>query len=172
MKSGALLIEASRASQAQQILATAELSGLAVSATAHRTLNTSKGVIKDYHKDLFFMSDEDILNELSDQDVTDVSCFFLKKDGQNIKTNTLFITFNTPTAPKELKIGYYVVKVQMYVPNPLRCFNCQKFGHSKKFCKNPLACWKCGSEGHDGSECTAETTCCLNCKGPHEGLGG
>ena len=55
----------------------------------------------------------------------------------------------------------------MYVPNPLRCFNCQKFGHSKKFCKNPLACWKCGSEGHDGSECTAETTCCLNCKGDH-----
>ena len=88
------------------------------------------------------MSDEDILNELSDQGVTDVSRFFLKKDGQNIKTNTLFITFNTPTATKELKIGYYVVKVQMYVPNPLRCFNCQKFGHSKKFCKNPLACWK------------------------------
>ena len=167
MKSGALLIEASRASQAQQILATTELSGLAVTATAHRTLNTSKGVIKDYHKDLFFMSDEDILNELSEQGVTDVSRFYLKKDGQNIKTNTLFITFNTPTAPKELKIGYYIVKVQMYVPNPLRCFNCQKFGHSKKFCKNPLACWKCGSEGHDGSECTAETTCCLNCKGDH-----
>ena len=167
MKSGSLLIEASRASQAQQILATTELSGLAVTATAHRTLNSSKGVIKDYHKDLFFMSDEDILSELSDQGVTDVSRFFLKKDGQTIKTNTLFITFNTPTAPKELKIGYYNVKVQMYVPNPLRCFNCQKFGHSKKFCKNPLACWKCGSEGHDGSECTAETTCCLNCKGDH-----
>ena len=167
MKSGSLLIEASRASQAQQILATTELSGLAVTATAHRTLNSSKGVIKDYHKDLFFMSDEDILNELSDQGVTDVSRFFLKKDSQTIKTNTLFITFNTPTAPKELKIGYYNVKVQMYVPNPLRCFNCQKFGHSKKFCKNPLACWKCGSEGHDGSECTAETTCCLNCKGDH-----
>ena len=97
------------------------------------------------------MSDEDILNELSDQGVTDVSRFFLKKDGQNIKTNTLFITFNTPIAPKELKIGYYIVKVQMYVPNPLRCFYCQKFGHSKKFCKNPLACWKCGSEGSEGS---------------------
>ena len=60
MKSGALFIEASRASQAQQILATTELSGLAVTATVHRTLNISKGVIKDYYKDLFFMSDEDI----------------------------------------------------------------------------------------------------------------
>ena len=167
MKSGALLIEATRATQAQQILATTELSGLAVTASAHRTLNSSKGVIKDYHKGLFYMTNEDILNELSDQGVTDVARFILKKDGENIKTNTLFVTFNTPTPPKELKIGYYIVKVQLYIPNPLRCFNCQKFGHSKKFCKSQLACWKCGGEGHDGSECTAETTCCLNCKGDH-----
>ena len=167
MKSGALLIEATRAAQAQQILACTDLCGLAVSASAHRTLNSSKGVIKDYHRDLYFMSDEEILTELSDQGVTDVSRFLLKKDGESIKTNTLFVTFNTPTPPKELKIGYYIVKVQIYIPNPLRCFNCQKFGHSKRFCKNPLACWKCGREGHDGSECTAETTCCLNCKGDH-----
>ena len=83
MKSGALLVEAARASQAQQILATTELSGLAVSATAHGTLNSSKCVIKDYHKDLYNMSDEAILNELSDQGVTDVSRFLLKKDGQH-----------------------------------------------------------------------------------------
>ena len=167
MKTGALLIEATRATQAQQILATTDICGLAVTASAHRTLNSSKGVIKDHHRDLFYMADEDILNELSDQGVTNVSRFHPKKDGENIKTNTLFVTFNTPTPPKELKIGYYIVKVQLYIPNPLRCFNCQKFGHSKKFCKNPLACWKCGREGHDGSECTAETTCCLNCKGEH-----
>ena len=167
MKSGALLIEATRATQAQQILATTELSGLAVTASAHRTLNSSKGVIKDYHKDLFYMTNEDILHELHDQGVTDVSRFLLKKDGDTIKTNTLFVTFNTPTPPKELKIGYYIVRVHLYIPNPLRCFHCQKFGHSKKFCKGPLTCWKCGSEGHDGSECTAETTRCLNCKGDH-----
>ena len=167
MKSGALLVEATRASQARQILATTELSGLPVTASPHRTLNSSKGVIKDYHKDLFYMTNEEIMKELSDQGVTDVSRFLLKKDGENIKTNTLFVTFDTPTPPKELKIGYYIVKVQLYIPNPLRCFNCQKFGHSKKFCKHPLACWKCGTEGHDGSECTAETTHCLNCKGDH-----
>ena len=69
--------------------------------------------------------------------------------------------------PRNLKIGYYIVRVQLYIPNPLRCFQCQKFGHSKRFCKNQIACWKCGSEGHDGSECTAETTRCLNCKGDH-----
>ena len=167
LKSGALLIEATRASQAQQILATTTLNGLAVSATPHRTLNSSKGVIKDHYKDLYDMTDEKILDELSDQGVTGVSRFILKKDGESIKTNTLFVTFNTPTPPPKLKIGYYIVRVQLYIPNPLRCFQCQKFGHSKRFCKNQIACWKCGSEGHDGSECTAETTRCLNCKGDH-----
>ena len=124
MKTGALLIEATRATQARQILATTDICGLAVTASAHRTLNSSKGVIKDHHRDLFYMADEDILNELSDQGVTNVSRFHLKIDGENIKTNTLFVTFNTPTPPKEMKIGYYIVKVQLYIPNPLRCFNC------------------------------------------------
>ena len=68
---------------------------------------------------------------------------------------------------KKIKIGYYIVNVQPYIPNPLRCFQCQKFGHSKKWCKNKPACWKCGSEGHYGSDCTSETVCCLNCKGEH-----
>ena len=72
MKSRASLIQATRASQARQILATTELHGMAVTATAHRTLNSSKGVITDYHKDLLFMADEDIVQELSDQGVTDV----------------------------------------------------------------------------------------------------
>ena len=41
---------------------------------------------------------------------------------------------------------------QPYIPYPLRCFQCQKFGHSQKWCKNQLACWKCGSEGYNGGE--------------------
>ena len=85
MKSGALLIEATRAAQAQQILACTDLCGLAVSASAHRTLNSLKGVIKDYHRDLYFMSDEDILTELSDQGVTHVSRFLLKKRWRKYK---------------------------------------------------------------------------------------
>ena len=54
-----------------------------------------------------------------------------------------------------------------YIPNPLRCFQCQEFGHSKRFCKKQLRCWKCGDEGHDGSDCSSEKKCCVNCKGEH-----
>ena len=167
MKDGSLLIEASRNVQAQHLLDTQTFLDIEVDAEAHRSLNTSKGVIRDYHQDLRDMTDEQIKMELSSQGVTHVSRFILKKDGKEIKTNTLFLTFDAHIPPAKIKIGYYIMNVQPYIPNPLRCFQCQKFGHSKKWCKNQLACWKCGSEGHDGSDCTSETVCCLNCKGDH-----
>ena len=167
LKDGSLLIEASRNIQAQHIMDTQTFLDIEVDAEAHRSLNSSKGVIRDYHQDLRDMTEEQIKNELSSQGVTHVSRFILKKDNKEIKTNTLFLTFDTHIPPAKFKIGYYIVNVQPYIPNPLRCFQCQKFGHSKKWCKNQLACWKCGSEGHDGGDCTAETVCCLNCKGDH-----
>ena len=49
----------------------------------------------------------------------------------------------------------------------MRCFGCQEFGHSRKFCKKSPKCWKCGQEGHDGSECSSDSICCVNCKGDH-----
>ena len=167
MRSGSLLIEASRPTQAKMILDTTVLIDTEVKASAHRSLNQSKGVIRDYGRDLFSMSESEIVKEMADQGVENVSRFILKKDGKEIKTNTYFITFSMSTPPEKLRIGYYFVEVKRYIPNPLRCFQCQEFGHSRKFCKKQLKCWKCGCEGHDGSDCHSETLCCVNCKGEH-----
>ena len=167
MKDGSLLIEASRNIQARHLLDTQTFLDIEVDAEPHRSLNTSKGVIRDFHQDLRDMTDDQIKQELSSQGVEKVSRFILKKDGKEIKTNTLFLTFDTHKRPEKLKIGYYITNVQPYIPNPLRCFQCQKFGHSKKFCKNEIACWKCGKVGHDGGDCKSETVCCLNCNGDH-----
>ena len=167
MRSGSLLIEASRPTQAKMILDTTVLINTEVKATPHRSLNTSKGVIRDYGRDLFTMSESEIVKEMTDQGVENVSRFILKKDGKEIKTNTYFITFSMSTPPEKLRIGYYFVEVKRYIPNPLRCFQCQEFGHSRKYCKKQLKCWKCGCEGHDGSDCHSETLCCVNCKGEH-----
>ena len=167
MRSGSLLIEAARAKQARMIRDTKSFLNIDVRATPHRSLNTSKGVIRDHGRDLHDMSEADIVMELREQGVEEVSRFILKKDGKEIRTNTLFVTFRTPTPPEKIKIGYYNVAVNLYIPNPLRCFGCQEFGHSKKYCKKEHRCWKCGREGHDGGECTSESLCCVNCKGDH-----
>ena len=51
------------------------------------------------------------------------------------------------SAPQEKpRIGYYFVEVKRYIPNPMRCFQCQEFGHSKKFCKNNLNVGNAGAK--------------------------
>ena len=95
MKDGSLLIEASRNIQAWHLLETQTFLDIEVDAEPHRSLNTSKGVIRDFHQDLRDMTDDQIKQELSSQGVEKVSRFILKKDGKEIKTNTLFLTFDT-----------------------------------------------------------------------------
>ncbi|GBN23201.1 hypothetical protein AVEN_41291-1 [Araneus ventricosus] len=51
-------------------------------------------------------------------------------------------------------------------PNPLRCYKCQRFGHSKTSCRGTLTCARCAEAGHDSSDCTASEKC-VNCKGSH-----
>ena len=59
----------------------------------------------------------------------------LKKEGKVIPTNTLFLTFGSPDLPKEITVGCLKVKVALFVPNPMCCFNCNKFGHMSQRCK-------------------------------------
>ena len=103
------------------------------SVSIHKTLNSSRGVIRC--RDLADMSEVEIRDELKDQGVAGVNRVTLKKEGKVIPTNTLFLTFGSPELPKEITVGYLKVKVALFVPNPMRCFNCKKFGHTSQRCK-------------------------------------
>ena len=81
-----------------------------------------------------------------------------------IPTNTLFLTFGSPELPKEITVGYLKVKVSLFVPNPMRCFNCNKFGHTSQRCKVAAKCTGCGKDKHEG-QCEGPKLCC-NCNGP------
>ncbi|GFX07142.1 hypothetical protein TNCV_4268941 [Trichonephila clavipes] len=39
----------------------------------------------------------------------------------------MILTFNNPNLPATVKAGYLNCKIRPYVPNPLRCFKCQRF---------------------------------------------
>ena len=69
---------------------------------------------------------------------------------------------------QSIKIGYLNVKVEVYIPNPLRCFNCQKYGHGKKFCKSAAVCARCGeSHPNDANVQCTNPPKCANCSGNH-----
>ncbi|GFT26356.1 uncharacterized protein TNCV_264011 [Trichonephila clavipes] len=71
-----------------------------------------------------------------------------------------------PTLPQTIKAGYLNCKIRPYIPNPLRCFKCQRFGHSQTACRGQLTCSRCASVGHASSDCTLEQKC-VNCSQPH-----
>ncbi|GFX59557.1 uncharacterized protein TNCV_2034851 [Trichonephila clavipes] len=64
--------------------------------------------------------------------------------------------------PATIKVGYLNCKIRPYIPNPLRCFKCQRFGHSQTFCRGQLTCSRCATVGHPSTDCTVEPKC-VNC---------
>jgi len=70
-------------------------------------------------------------------------------------------------SPAHINVGYLRVKVDRYIglPNPLRCFKCQKFGHSSRLCRNDAVCHRCGGK-HTEENCNNAAKC-INCSGPH-----
>ncbi|GBO20814.1 hypothetical protein AVEN_154276-1 [Araneus ventricosus] len=89
-----------------------------------------------------------------------------KRDGHLIDTKHLILTFHSPKIPESVRAGYIKLTVRPYIPNPLRCFKCQRFGHSKASCRGTLTCARCAKAGHDSSDCKASEKC-VNCKGSH-----
>ena len=168
LKNGTLLVETTRKTQTENLKKQTSFFGVPVEVTEHQSLNSSKGIIRN--PILRAETEENILEYLKPQGVTHVKRFTIRKNNERINTNTLLLTFNSVTTPKTLKIFYQIIQVELYVPNPLRCFNCQKFGHHENNCPADLGsvCEKCGTGNHDhlASQCKKPAKC-VNCGENH-----
>ena len=100
---------------------------------------------------------------LGKQGVTMIGRISIRK-GEQIQTNTYMLTFNQPHTP----LGYYLERVEKYIPASLRYFKCQKYGHHREANRGWLACAKCGEKDPDIMEedCWREIRC-PNCRQDH-----
>ena len=122
------------------------LLGVSVKVSPHRSLNVSRGVIRS--RDIASCSIEEIVDELRPQGVTAAVIIHVRDGDSKHRTNMVILTFASTEPPKHITAGYMRVPVDPYIQNPLRCFNCQKYGHSSRACKNSATCVKCGEAGH------------------------
>jgi hypothetical protein len=108
-----------------------------------------------------------MLEELHSQGVVAAKTIMQKREGALRKTNSIIVTFGCTSLPTFIYAGYLKVKVDPFIPSPLRCFKCQKFGHHVSNCKSEeQICAKCSLSGHEADNC-GNPVKCLNCQGNH-----
>ena len=163
LRDGKLLIEVTRENHANFLLKMKTFNNIKIKAYPHETLNHSKGVVRS--PELSLCSIEEIKSELKNQGVTDARRIIIKKEGRTVETNIYILTFNSPNIPNEVRIGYQKLNIETYIPNPLRCHNCQKFGHHKDKCTRSPVCERCG-ENDSHTNCQNDPKC-ANCKQNH-----
>lgn len=134
----------------------------------HKFLNYCKGVI--FSKDALNESDDGLKQYLADQMVVDI--YRMKRKGTTgmEDTGSFVLTFDKKNLPEYIHIGYLKIKVRQYIPNPLQCKNCFRFGHIKTKCASPTVCFTCAEiKEEEMHECSLVKKC-INCKGPHNSL--
>lgn len=146
--------------------------GTAVKVTHHPGLNSTRCVISC--RDLMKVEkDEDILEYLADQKVTDIRRIKRKVGEKTEFTSTVILTISGTTRPETVDIGYQRIRTRPYYPAPMLCFQCFNFGHTRQRCKETTAtCGHCGQQ-HEvvrGVQCP-NPAYCNRCKAGDHSLG-
>ncbi|GBN80164.1 hypothetical protein AVEN_180796-1 [Araneus ventricosus] len=151
--------------QSENLMKLQKIGEIQVKVAPHHSVNHSKGVISEieFQRDL----EDDILECLKDQKVIAVRRITIKTNNQNFPTKHVILTFNTPILPKSVKISYMNCPVRHFIPNPLRCFKCQRFGHTITACRSKQICARCSLPDHDSNNCSSTSPKCYNCNGDH-----
>ncbi|GFN74898.1 Gag-like protein [Plakobranchus ocellatus] len=158
--SGDLMVELKSNDQAKKLGAIATFLDIPVTVSPHKSLNSSKGVIRS--RDLRCCSEEEMVEELSG--VTHARRIKVRRGEDKIQTDTVVLTFDSPKPPSRIRAGYLTLDVRPYVPLPMRCYKCQRYGHGKDRCKKPATvCVRCGKGGHVERDCSADPHC-VNCR--------
>ncbi|XP_062537991.1 uncharacterized protein LOC134206305 [Armigeres subalbatus] len=140
------------------------IDGTEIEVAPHPNLNVSRCVISCY--DVIHMEEKDILAELTKENVIRVQRITKNENGQRMNTPALILTFNKTTYPEYIKVGLLRVATRPYFPNPMLCYGCFSYGHTRVRCPGPQRCFNCSGNFHGEEECN-EASFCRNCKGNH-----
>ena len=168
LRSGMLRVEVTTTEQALQLYHNLkQINGLPVSVVIPYASNTCKGVVT--HHDFARMTETEIVTEMADLGVVACRKFYRtdRTTHQKVPTNTVCLTFATTQLPDSIFVAYEPRSVRPFIPKPLRCNKCQKYGHTQLACRSSPVCFRCGDHTHQENSCTANAVKCASCGGPH-----
>jgi len=119
--------------------------GVSVKVTPHNTLNTCKGVI--FSTESHLCTDDELQEWLEDHKVCNIHRISQRSGSDQL----LILTFNSTVLPRSVPVGFEWCRVRTYIPNPRRCFKCQRYGHFSSVCTRAEVCANCSSTEHSHS---------------------
>jgi len=155
--------------QKQRILAADHLGSDAISAskpyyeTSGGHKGSNKGLISDVDFDI---SLDELVDDNEGVGLIKAQRIFSHAEGNRYPTRSVILEFHDDVErPDYVSFGYREFDVKDFIPKPLRCFHCQGFGHTAKFCKRSVPCCPRCSGKHFFNQCTAEPeqVKCRNC---------
>ena len=123
-----------------------------------RSTQGTKGVIHG-------VSNEIEMDELQFA-LTDYHVISATRFGKLQNSETVLLTFNTTSLPPFVTIGLKQHRVKTYIPQPVRCYNCNRYGHTSTYCTTKIKCPNCAGN-HKYTECNSTNKKCQNCGGNH-----
>ena len=166
LASGDLLVQALNSAQIKSLLKLRCIHDIEIEASIPVSMNSCRGVVT--HADFIDMETAEIVDEMAYQNVIGAKKITKFIDGNRRNTASVILTFSSTKLPDKVEVGYEKIYVRPYIPNPLRCFKCQLYGHHGNACRSSLPyCAKCASEGHTMEQCTSQVEKCRNCGEAH-----
>lgn len=143
------------------------IDGTEIDIVQHESKNQVRGVVSCGRS--LDCTDPELLDGMSDQGVVNVRRII----GKDRKPSaTMILTFQGTELPKHVFFGFTRAPVKTYVPAPMQCFTCYKFGHTKARCQAKPICRICSKEHELVLDENQRTICnnatfCINCSGNH-----
>lgn len=164
LRDGSLLVLCKNIEQKNKALKLSKIEGEAVQGKVMENKTFVRGVITGIHTDV---SIDEIKDNIEGGKVVDAKRLKITRNGERCDSFSVMLKFEEQILPKKVYIGFMSYDVRPYIPPPLRCFKCQRYGHVAAICKGKQKCGRCAGD-HEYGKCEvgAKLKCC-NCGGEH-----
>lgn len=167
LNDGNLLVRCADAVQMEKALKVKEIGKCKVDNTGRvgdRMGGGSTGVITGVP---ISVSMEELKKNIKGGKVLNVQRLKSAKEGVMRDSETVTVEFEGEHVPKKVFLGFMSYPVRLFVPKPMRCYNCQRFGHTAKNCNRQRRCARCGGDHEYGKCGTGIAPKCCSCGGAH-----
>ena len=165
------LIKTTTKAQSEKYQSLDKINGIEVSIEKHDKLNSIQGtVVLPQFLDSNDIPDKFLILESLKKrysNVQDIEIYEIRpRKNPEKRLRIARIKFEGQDLPKDIRIEGQKREIRPYVPKPLQCKLCCKYGHSDKLCRNTEICAVCGSSDHQ-TRWNCGNPKCTNCGQNH-----